>query len=112
MDLLWLFRTTGPIFAALILLTGLISLILCVRATMRSSSPRRRRIAAIGSSLPVLVGVAAIPVGLIVCLANNVEVQWWALGRAFLAGVVVAIIPLVWSLTLLRKQQVVANGGT
>ena len=108
MNILWLFDTCGYIFGPAIMATGAIAVLLCAWATYRPHSrPLSRR------GLRVVLGVAFAPLavafcgvlfGLGVCLANNVDVAWGALGKVVLAGAVVSLVPVIWAFFLRARR--------
>jgi hypothetical protein len=101
----FLFGTTGWIFGPLILAAGLLALGLCLWASRRSGSPQGRRRAVAFALLPLALGVCAVLFGLVVLwLSGQKTADWLALGRACLAGLVVTVVPLAWSLLLLRLR--------
>jgi hypothetical protein len=109
MIILWLFNTTGWIFGPAILLAGLVALLLSLRASFWARTPPARRAALVASLGPLALGVCAALVGLAVWgyvhqPGANQGVPWWALGKACLAGAVTTVIPLVWSVLLVRAQ--------
>ena len=108
MGILWLFDTTGMIIGPIMWLTGLVALVLCLRASTWARNLRAARVALATSSLPLLAGLCAIPFGVIVMWsAGQLDaLNWGALVKACLAGLVVAAVPLIWSFALLRNQRI------
>jgi hypothetical protein len=109
-NVLWLFDTTGWIIGPVMLITGLLALVLCLRANNSASSPRAVRAALIASLLPLAAGVCAIGFGWAVVwysgkIPEDTTGIWLALGKACLAGLVVSLVPLSWSLGLLWGQR-------
>jgi len=110
MYILWLFNTTGLIFGPAIMLSGILALLLCLRATSWASTAPARRTAVVASFLPLALGLGAVAFGLAVWwysgqIAEDRWVVWLALGKACLAGLVVSTIPLFWSLGLSLAQR-------
>ena len=113
MFFLWLFQTAGWICGPLIVFTGIIALVLCLRATCRPDSPVLRRNAWIGSLIPLALGICGAIVGLVVFFVSGApgglqQEHCLNLGRVVLAGLVVSAVPLLWSLFLLRRPSVPA----
>jgi hypothetical protein len=107
MGILWLFDSCGWIFGPAIMLAGLIALGVCLWASFKSALAR----VAVGFALaPAALGICAalFGFGLIWYLgqlgAMKVD-NWLYLGKACLAGLVVTMPPLAWSLALLRMRQ-------
>lgn len=106
MSILWLFNSAGWIFGPLVLLAGIAAVLLCVRATLR---PTARRQAFLVSLSPLAVGCAGAIAGLILFLPDGMKTEHWlSLGKVILAGLVVSVVPLVWSVIMLRKPRVAA----
>jgi hypothetical protein len=113
MGVLSLFNTTGYIFGPAIVLTGLLALLLCLRASSWARNRPARRVALVASLMPFAAGVCGALIGLAMWWyadkpATDNGAPWFALGKACLAGLVVTAIPLVWSSLLLRAQRRVA----
>jgi hypothetical protein len=106
-SILWLFNTCGTIFGPAIWLAGIVAIVLCVRATRRPS-PERRQLAFRASLAPFALGVLGVFVGLAVCAANQIAADAGALLKVCLAGFVVTVPALVWSLSLPRPRPQVA----
>src|SRR6516225_3612838 len=107
MNVLALFDTAGYIVGPAIMLAGLLALLLCLRATRQIDSPQARRTALLASFLPLGAGFLGALFGLIWFLCFGPQggiqmVQWQALGKVCLAGLVVTTFPLLWSLVLFR----------
>jgi hypothetical protein len=105
----WLFNTTGMIFGPIILALGWIALVLCVWATLMRTW-KTCRAALVAALLPFLAGVYCALVGYLGWWRSNEQAAnlseiWLALGKACLAGLVVTVVPLVWSWLLLRRQR-------
>ncbi len=106
MGILWLFDTCGYIVGPAIIGAGLVAVGLCLRASRRSSTPRTRRFAVVASMSPVVVGLCGAVFGFLVWWTARVpNAPWLALGKVCLAGLVVAAVPLFWSLLLLRARR-------
>jgi hypothetical protein len=104
MNILWLFDTCGYIVGPAIWLAGLCAVGLCLRASRPSSTRRSRRVALAAAVSPVAVALCGVVFGLVVWWAAHVpDAPWLALGKVCLAGLVVAGLPLVWALFLLRS---------
>jgi hypothetical protein len=111
MNVLALFDTLGLIFGPIMLLSAMFALALCLRASMRTDSPQSRRTALFGSLLPLGVGVCAAVFGacfILVQTGGVGGVVWPALGKCILAGLVVTLVPLLWTLFLPRPQRTIA----
>ncbi len=93
-------RSPGLIFGPLMLLTGAIAVVACVRATRRADRAAARR-ALVWSGLPPVLGVVGAMVGAAVGAPNP---EWMALVATIAFGVFVAILPALWSLVLLRQR--------
>jgi hypothetical protein len=110
MLLLSFFNTAGLIFGPLIVLAGVVALILCFRASWRTTSPQFRRHALIGSLSPFIVGICGALAGLAFMLgsgqAGGIQTEHWRnLGKVCLSGLVVSSIPLLWCLWLFRTPR-------
>jgi hypothetical protein len=104
--ILWLFDTCGSIVGPAILGAGLLALALCLRASRPASSPKARRAAVAVALLPAAFGPLGALFGLIVRRLYPVPGDHWsALGKVCLAGLVVAAVPLAWSLLLARARR-------
>lgn len=108
MNLLSLFNTTGWIFGPAILLAGGVALLSCLRASSWARNPPARRTAWVVSLFPAGAGVDAMAFGFAACWRANQSVDWFALGKAGLAGLLVSAVPLVWAALLLRVSRRVA----
>jgi len=109
MIILALFNTAGYIFGPIIVIAGVVALTLCLRATLRMDSPHARRTALFGSLSPFAAGICGAIFGFIYCLLLGQQaVQWLALGKVCLAGLVVSTIPLLWCLALFRRPRMIA----
>jgi hypothetical protein len=111
-DILFLFNSLGLIFGPAVFLAGLLALILCFRATRRRKSAPVGRSTVVVSLMPLTISICAALVGLAICIGerrawNNFD--WTALGRCCLAGMVVSLVPLMWSLWLRRSRANVAH---
>ena len=98
--------SAGSIFGPAMLLAGLAALRLCRRATWWNKTNRARRTAIRVSLLPPILGVVGAIVGLCVVVATKNEVPlgaWQLLGNCILFGVIVGLVPLMWSLALPRR---------
>lgn len=109
MDFVTMVRSPGYIFGPLMLLTGLVALVVCLRATLRADRPAARRAVA-WSLAPVGVGILGALVGLAYwglsdMVSENRAETWGYLGYTVLFGILVAAVPLVWSVALLRRQR-------
>jgi len=110
LSLLSLFNTAGYIFGPLIVLAGVVALVLCLRASRRTGTPRLRQTALFGSLTPLATGVLGAIVGLILLLGSGQQdgiqsEQLVNLGKVCLAGLVITISPLLWSLMLFRRSR-------
>jgi hypothetical protein len=110
MNILWLFDSCGYIFGPAILSAGLLALGLCLWANLAQRAERLNRIAAVFSLGPVVLGLcgALFGLGLLWYLGKLGDIRadnWVALGKVCLAGLVVTIPPLLWSLLLLRGRR-------
>jgi hypothetical protein len=106
-SILWLFDTCGLITGPAMWLAGLVAVALCVRATRRADS-ESRRLARWASLAPLAVGVAGVFAGLAFCAASHISADPAALLKVTLAGLVVTLPALVWSLSLRRPRPRVA----
>ncbi|VTT97201.1 unnamed protein product [Gemmataceae bacterium] len=102
-SILWLFDTCGLVVAPAMWLAGAVAIALCVRATRRATA-EGRRLALRASLAPFAVGVAGVFFGLAYCAANHVPADPAALLKVTLAGLVVTLPALVWSLSLRRPR--------
>jgi hypothetical protein len=107
---LWLFDTAGWIFGPAIMLAGLVALLLCLRASVWARARPASRTAFVASLVPFVAGICAAIFGFVIwqCAtqpAANLSGPWLALGKVCLAGLIVTLVPLAWSLLLLRLQQ-------
>jgi hypothetical protein len=105
MNPLDLFNSLGWVFGPLVLLAGIYALVICNWA----DSPRWAWRAVICSCMPFVLGVIAALWGLNLILeagqqAGDRGMSWYYLGKTCLAGLVVTLPPLVWSLLLLRSR--------
>jgi len=110
MNILSIFSTTGYIFGPAILVAGLIALMMCLRASSRTSSRTARKAAVVLSLLPFATSILGAFFGLAVWWWSGLQSEdpwknWLALGQTCLAGLLVTLAPLLWSLLLFRLRQ-------
>jgi hypothetical protein len=110
MFILWLFNSLGLIVGSVMLLALVVALVLCLLATFRPSALRLRRRAFYGAFAPFAVGIGGFIWGIVLLLPAGGMQQdvWLNLGKVVLAGAVVSLGPLVWSLLLYRTPRAVA----
>ena len=98
-----LFNTTGYVFGSAIMVAGLLALGLCLRASLKSRPARAERLALAFSLSPLAIGVCGAVFGLAMLLSAGQlggagRETWLALGTVCLAGLVITVPPLTWSL--------------
>jgi len=105
--LVMVIRSPGWIFGPLMLLSGLVAFVVCVRATARAERAAARR-ALRWSLVPPALGVVGAIVGGIVWVASGAATDparaRMALFCTFVFGVFCAAIPMLWSLALLQRR--------
>jgi hypothetical protein len=105
MNPLWLFNSLGWIFGPLVFLAGIYALVLCKWA----DSPQWVRRALICSFVPFVLSVIGAFWGLQMILdagpqAGDRGMAFYYLGKTCVAGFVVTLPALVWSLLLRRSR--------
>ena len=110
---LFLFNTTGLIFGPLILLSGGFSLFLCFKSSKSPNNTKLRRQLLLISFLPFFISLFGALVGFVILInhAGNRGIQvdnWLALGKCCLAGLVVSLFPLSWSIFLTYRRALIS----
>ena len=100
-------RSSGWLFGGAMLLSGLVALILCARASWGVRAARARRAAMIASLVPLLLAFIAVPVGAVFMWRASqrgldVSDDWRYLGYIILYGLAFSAVPMLWS-ALLRR---------
>lgn len=110
MNLNDLLSSPGYIFGPAMLLSGLVALVVCLRATRQRQPIRPRRIV-IWSAAPLALGVVGALVGCIIWSLEKDAVPHeaamrglMALGYTILFGLIVSSVPLIWTGFLIRRQ--------
>jgi hypothetical protein len=110
MNLNDLINSPGYIFGPAMLLSGLIALVICLRATRHGQTFRPRRIV-IWSVAPLALGIVGALVGCIVWSLQKDPVPHdaavrgvMALGYTILFGLIVSSVPLIWTGFLMRRR--------
>jgi len=105
--LVMVFKSPGWIFGPLMLLSGLVAVVMCARATVRAERVAARR-ALRWSLVPPALGVVGAIVGGIVWAAHGPASDparaRMALFCTVVFGVFCAAVPTLWSLVLLQRR--------
>lgn len=111
---LFLFNTTGLIFGPLILLSGGFSLFICFKATRSRNDIKLRRQSLLISFLPFFISLLGAMIGYLILInyGGNRGIQvanWLALGKCCLAGLIVSLLPLSWSIYLIYRMAIISK---
>ncbi len=104
-SVLWLFDSCGFIFGPAMFAAAGVALFLCARSTFGVPTKRTEQLLLPMSALPLLLGCCGFVVGVAVCWIENMpSFPWLVLGKVCLAGGVMSLLPLAWSLYLRRVR--------
>ena len=111
---LFLFNTTGLIFGPLILLSGGFSLFIFFKATRSRNDIKLRRQSLLISFLPFFISLLGAMIGYLILInyGGNRGIQvanWLALGKCCLAGLIVSLLPLSWSIYLIYRMAIISK---
>ncbi len=107
MNILWPINTLGPIFVGPIFLSTFLAFFVCFKASRPGSSPKVARRAFIYSLLPFGISIVAACSGLLLIAVTGDSLEkgggWWAVFKTTLVGFVLTVVPLIWSLLIMRS---------